>query len=85
MGSTGSVFRNISVVVSLHFVIEDLSFGVVGLFKELGVNKLDDFVAIFVKLSNNLSFVASEESEVLGTFLFLFLLNRAKSSPGSSS
>ena len=83
--SSGGVFRNVSEVVSLHFVVEDLILGVGGLDEQLAVNEVEDLIAVFVELALNLGLVASEEAEVLGSLLLLLLLNGGKGSPGSSA
>ena len=75
MGGSGGVLGNVSVVISLHFVVEDLGFGVGSLADQFGVDELNDLIAIFVKFGNNLGLVSPEESNVLGSLLLLFLLN----------
>ena len=75
MGGSGGVFGNVSVVVSLHFVVEDLGFGVVGFLDQFGVNELDDLIAISVKLRHDLALVSSKKSQILRSLLFLFLFN----------
>lgn len=65
VGGAGGEFGDVPVVVSLHFVVKDLGFGVGGLGDELAVNEIKDLVAVFVELTLNLGFVTSEESEVL--------------------
>ena len=83
--SSRGVFGDVSVVVSLHLVVEDLGFSVGGLGDELGVNEVKDLIAVFVELTLNLGFVAAEEADVLGALLFFLLLNGGEGSPGSSS
>ena len=62
---TNSVFRNVSVVVSLHLVVEDLGFRVGGFLKEFGVDQVQDCLAIIIEFLLNLAFVSSEESKML--------------------
>ena len=82
---TGGVFRDVSVVISLHFVVEDLGLGVGSLGDKAGVDQVEDFVAVFIELSLDLALVASEETDILGSLLFLLLFNGGKGSPGGSS
>ncbi len=82
---SGGVFRDVSVVVSLHFVVEDLGLGVGRLGDELGVNEVEDLIAVSVEFSLDLGLVASEEADVLGALLFLFLLDGRECSPGGSA
>lgn len=82
--SSGGVFGDVSVVVSLHFVVEDLSLGVGSLGDELAVDEVEDFVAVTVELSLNLGLVASEEADVLGALLLFLLLDGGEGAPGSS-
>lgn len=79
-GSWG-VFRNVSVIVSFHFVVEDLGFWVGGLGQELVINKFEDLIAVFVQFALNFGFVTFQKVEVLWLFLLLFLLNWTESSP----
>lgn len=83
--SSGGVFGDVSVIVSLHFVVEDLSLSIGRLNEKLAVNKVKDLIAVSVELSLNLGFVALEEADVLGSLLFLLLFNGGESSPGGSS
>jgi len=82
---TGGVFRDVSVVITLHFEVEDLSFGIGSLGDEAGVDEVEDFVAVFVELSLDLVLVASEEADILGSLLLFLLLDGGEGSPGSSS
>lgn len=75
VGFSAGVLRDVSVVVTLHLVVEDLGFGVVGLSDELVGDQVKDLVAVFVELSLNLLLVALEEVDVLGSLLLLFLLD----------
>lgn len=84
LGSRG-VFRDVSVVISLHFEVEDLGFSIGGLREELVVDKVEDLIAVLVELGLNLGLVSSEEAEVLGALLLLLLLDGGESAPGSSA
>lgn len=83
--STAGVFRDVSVVISLHFVVEDQSFGVGSLGDKLAVDEVENFVAVAVEFSLDLVLVASEETDILGSLLFLLLFDGGKGSPGSSA
>jgi hypothetical protein len=49
------------------------------------INEIKDFITIFVEFSFNFGFVASKETDVLGSLLLLLLFNGRKGSPGSSA
>ena len=85
MFCSSSVFRLISVIISFHFRIENLSFRIGGAGNELSVNEVEDLVAEFVELSLYFCLIVSQQSNIFGTFLFFFLLNGTESSPSSSS
>ena len=82
---TGSVFRDVSVVVSFHLMVEDLSLSVGGFGDEAGVDEVEDLVAVFVKFSFNFVLVASKETDILGSLLLFLLFDRGKGSPSGSS
>ena len=83
--SSGGVFGDVTVIISLHLVVEDNSFGSWGLGEELVVDEIQDLVAEFVELAFNFSLVGPEEPDILGPLLFLLLLNGGKCAPGGSS
>ena len=55
---SGGVFRDVSIVISLHFVIEDLGFRVGSFFQELSVNQIQNLIAISIELTLDFGFVA---------------------------
>lgn len=56
--STG-IFRDVSMVVTFHFMEEDFSFWGSRTLEEVGINQLEDILAELVKLSLNFGFVLS--------------------------
>ena len=82
---SGGVFGDVSVVVSLHLVVEDQGLSVGSLGDELAVDEVEDLIAELVEFSLNLGLVGSEETDVLGALLFFLLLDGGECSPGSSS
>ncbi len=73
VGFSTGVFRNVSEIVTLHLVEEDLSVGSGGLGNKLAVEEVDDFATVSIKLALDFLLVGSKESNVLGS-LCLFLL-----------
>ena len=62
---TGSVFSDISVVITFHFVVEDLCFCLDSFLLQLVIDQLKNLVAIFVEFFLDFLFVTLEEMEVL--------------------
>ena len=57
---SSSIFRNISVIISLHLVEENFSFRSASFFQKFIIDKIKDIVAEVVKLLFDLLFVASD-------------------------
>ncbi len=65
IGLSTGVFRNVSEIVTLHLVEEDLSVGSSCLGNKLVVEEVDNFITVLIKLAFDLLFVGSKESNVL--------------------
>jgi hypothetical protein len=85
IGLSTGVFRNVSEIVTLHLVEEDLSVGSSCLGNKLVVEEVDNFITVLIKLAFDLLFVGSKESNVLWSLLLFLLLNWGKGSPSSPS
>jgi len=81
---TSGVLSNISVVVTLHLQVEDLSFRVSGVHDQVVREKVKDIFAVDIKLILDLLLLVSEKVKVLRSLGFLLLLNSGNASPGGS-
>jgi hypothetical protein len=79
-----SVFRNISMIVSLHFQEEHLRLRSAARQQNLVFDQSQNIFAKLVQFSFDFLLVFLQQFQILRSFRFFFLFDRRQSSPGSS-
>jgi len=82
---TGSVFGDVSEVITLHLEEENLGFGVLGTFDKDLVQKLENISAEIFEFFFDLLLKLLKERKVLAALGFFLLFNGADGSPGGSA